>query len=381
MLQEIYESALKFLAPQILPETYRTAVREAIKLTQEDYGTIFLEQQGELHRVYSNVPPEYRIEPRKNGFTYRSFKTGRVLVISASVLKKHHPKLYKNKIRSLVLIPLVYHKKSIGILNLQAKKEKHFTQDHLTAMKVLGSLVSLGIQKNRLYNEAKVALRTRDLFISMAAHELRTPTTTIQGYLQMIKKRYAKKENIPGKWIDIISAETLRLSSLLHELLQVDHIKTGQFNYIWKDNSLREVTKRAITTAKINYPKHKIVFKDYLNGRRDILYSDFDKLLQSIVNLINNSAKFSPPKSQIKITLSYQKPYFKIAVSDQGRGIPKRDLPHVFEGFYKGGNSTKGGMGLGLFLAESIVQRHKGFISLNSKVGKGTVAEINLPAK
>lgn len=379
MLQNIYESTVKFLASQTLPETYKTAVLEAVRLTQANYGTIYLTQHGILHKVYTTVPPEYRTEPREHGLTYKAFHSGKLLVISNDKLNK--TQLLRNDIKSLVLIPLTYHNKPLGVLTLQAKKGKHFTEERLKILRLFGSLVSLTVQKNQLYNEARAALRTRDLFISMAAHELRTPTTTIQGYLQLIKRKLSKKERIPNKWIDIIAGETLRLNNLLHELLQVDQIKIGQFRYEWRDNSLKGIIKRAIATAEVNNPGYKIIFEDKLNGKKDILFSDFDKLLQSIVNLINNSAKFSPPDSRIKVMLSYENPYFKITIADQGRGIPKRDLPHVFEGFYKGRNSTKGGMGLGLFLAENIVQRHKGFISINSQLGKGTTAQINLPSR
>jgi signal transduction histidine kinase len=379
MFRRIYESVLKFLTSQTLPETYKTAVREAIKLSRSEYGTLYLAQSDTLQKVYTTVPLGLRTEPRKHGLTYKTFRSGKLLVLSGTQLQKTQLQKHTD-IKSLVLIPLAYHHKTLGVLTLQAKETGHFTKERLEILKLFGALVSLAVQKNQSYNEARAALRTRDLFISMAAHELRTPTTTIQGYIQMIKKKLVKKENVPNKWVGILASEALRLNNLLSELLQVDQIKTGQFRYEWKNNSLREIIRRAIATSQINHPYHRIVFEDKLNGAKDILLSDFDKLLQSIVNLINNSAKFSPSNSQIKILLSYQDPYFKIAVRDQGRGIPKRDLPHVFEGFYKGKNSTKGGMGLGLFLAEHIVQRHKGFIAITSRVGKGTTAEINLPS-
>lgn len=380
MLQEVYESALKFLAPQTLQETYFTAVKEAIRIMHADYGSIFLENNGSLNRVYTNVPRSARKEPRKEGYTYKSFKTGKSFVLTSKLLRETHPHLLANGIKSLVVIPITHHRKSIGVLTLKAKKNKHFTKERLDVLRLFGSLVSLAIQKNKLYNETKNALRTRDLFISMAAHELRTPVTTIQGYAQMMKKKYLKGEVPPKKWVDIVEAETVRLNNLLQELLKVEQVKTGQLKYHWKENSLREILTRAISLFRISHPNYRVVLEDKLK-KNDILYSDFDKLLQAITNLLHNSIKFSPPNPEITIVLSHDGSFYKIAVIDRGKGIPKRDLPHVFEGFYKGRDHTREGMGLGLFLTENIVQRHKGFISIDSKVGKGTTAEIRLPEK
>ncbi|OGH48589.1 MAG: hypothetical protein A3G66_03910 [Candidatus Levybacteria bacterium RIFCSPLOWO2_12_FULL_39_17] len=379
MLGKIYKSALKLFAAQTLEEIYKATVKEAIDLTQADYGSIFLGEKGVLHRVYTTAPLSTRTEPRSDGYAYKSFRTGQSFILSAKLLREIHPALLKNGIKSLVLIPIAYHKKTLGLLTLQSKKDKHFNNEKLNLLKLFGSLISLSIQNAKLYNETKTALKTRDLFISMAAHELRTPTTTIQGYVQMMKKKCLKGEALPQKWIDILETETIRLSKLLGELLRVEQIKTGQLKYHWQENSIREILARAMSNFKISHPKNRVVLQDQLNKKNDMLYSDFDKLLQAITNLLHNSVKFSPPQSEITITLSHDKSFYKISVIDRGRGIPKRDLPHVFEGFYKGRDHTREGMGLGLFLAENIIQRHKGFISIDSTVGKGTTCEIRLP--
>ncbi len=379
MLDKLYASALKFMAPQTLPETYATAVNEALKLAQADYGTIFLNQEGNLHRVYTNVPLIRRAHPRKDGYTQKAFKTGKTFVLTPKEFSVH-PTLIKNHVKSLVIIPLTHHKKSLGVLTLQAKENKHFTKARIETLRLFGSLVSLAIEKNQLYSETKNALKIRDLFISMAAHELRTPTTTIQGYAQLMKGKLDKKQPVPIKWVETLQAETRRLNNLLQELLQINQIKTGHFIYQIKENSIRQIVERAIAASKITHPNHKIKLEDRLNGRSDIILSDFDKILQAIINLINNAAKFSPPDAPITIRLSAEETYISISVRDRGKGIAKRDLPYIFDGFYKGRDNTKEGMGLGLYISESIIQRHRGIISLNSKVGKGTIAEIKLPA-
>lgn len=356
-------------------------MREALSLTQATEGTLYLLKRGALVSVYSSVNAKNRVIPRLDGYTYECLRTGKMRVVDTKMLKVTQPKVLESGMKSVVMIPLSHHKKNIGVLTLRSKKVRHFTLGRLDALKVFSSVISLAIQKNLLNTETMDALKTRDLFISMAAHELRTPTTTIKGYTEMMQRRILKKEPIPDKWVEILAAETLRLNNLLMELLQINQIKTGQFKYEMKNNSLRGVINRVIASIKMTHPDRKIVFDDQLEKHNDMLYSDFDKIMQSIINLVNNSIKFSPKTSTITIMLRHLEGHFKIAVKDEGKGIEKKDIPHIFEGFYKGQNNANGGMGLGLFLTEIFIQRHNGFISLKTKLGKGTIMEINLPSK
>ncbi len=380
MLRDIYDSTIKFLAPQSLQEVYTTALNEAMRLTQSNEGTVYLAKNGKLTRVYSSLTTNH-VQPRESGYSYECYHTGKTILVTTKMLRESHPQILKSGMKSVVMIPLAHHQKNIGVLTLRAKKERHFTKGRLETLRLFGSLVSLAIQKNQLYVETVNTLRNRDLFISMAAHELRTPITTILGYLQLMNKKYEKNEMPSKKWVETAYSESIRLKNLIYELLQIEQIKKGQLKYEWNNNSLREILERVVNSAQIANPNYKIVFEDKLNGENDILYSDYDKIIQAIINLINNSIKFSTRGSEIKVILSFHKPYFIISVADQGQGISKKDLPHVFEGFYKGKDNTKQGMGLGLFLTENIVQRHKGLITIESELGKGTQIDIKLPKR
>jgi len=377
--EEIYKSSLKLLEQLGPEETYEIILEEALRLIDGKVGSVMLERGGQLQRVYSNSEALRTVIPRKDGFMTRAFKSNKPQVIEANKVAVAHPQINRTKTSTDFLIPLSYKKKQIGLLTVLATGNKNTTKEKLETLKLFGPVATLAIMKANLYDETKKALLTRDLFISTAAHELRTPTTTIQGYIQMMIKKQERGESIPQKWVTILHAETIRLGNLLRELLQIEQIKTGQFKYNWKKNSLREIIKRALANAKVNHPEHKTVFEDKLTDKNDLFYSDFDKLLQAIYILVNNSAKFSPKGNKIVIGLSKNNNFFHIFVKDYGRGISKKDLPHIFEGFFKGRHNTKEGFGLGLFLAENIVQRHGGTITAKSILGKGTTVSINLP--
>ena len=98
-----------------------------------------------------------------------------------------------------------------------------------------------------------------------------------------------------------------------------------------------------------------------------------------LTNVLNNAAKFSPTTEKIKATLNYVNGNFVVKIQDKGTGISKDDLPHIFDEFYKGKGNYRSGMGLGLFLAKSIIDKHKGGIKVTSKKDKGTTVAINLP--
>lgn len=376
--EEIYKSSLKFLAPLTIEQTYKLIVEEAIKLVKAHYGSIFLFQEGELKRVYASEARLYQIKVRRKGTTYKTFKQRKAHVFDAKVLAKVHPEFKALGVESIISIPLTYRKQSLGVLSLQSDKKAHFTDKELNILKWFGSLATLAIRKTQLYDEVKRTLEARDLFISMAAHELRTPITTISGYSQLLYSKFAGSNVPEARWISDLTWETLRLTHLVNELLEVDHIKIGQFQYVFKECNLREIVRRAIADFRFTFPDYKVLIDDKLNGV-DTVIGDFNKLLQLTINLLDNAAKFSPSNSEIIIELKAKKPHLSLIIKDQGKGILKKDMPEIFEKFYRGSDHTREGMGLGLFLAKNIVKQHHGDIVVYSKEKKGTKVEVRLP--
>ncbi len=382
MLQKIHIASLKFMAPLSIKRTYKEIVNEAIDLMEADYGTVFLIRQNVIQRVYSTV--RRPIQPRKDGFTYKVFKTKKIKIVSLPEILKNHPEaklLYfspkKLKIKSVVLIPLSTRRKSMGVLSLQSKKSTNFHKTKLRGLRLFASMASLAIEKNLLYNQVKNSLETRDLFISTASHELRTPLTTIYGYSQWIEE-YVKKGKMPElKWAKIMIKESKRLNLLINELLRIEQIKIGNFQYNFKKTNLNEVIERATVSFNMEYRNHKL-FVERNVPKKSNVYGDFNKLMQVFINLLNNSAKFSPMGSAIRLSLSQTSRNYSIKIQDRGAGITKKDIPKIFKGFYKGSKS-KSGMGLGLFLAKNIIEEHEGKILIKSRLNQGTTVEIKLP--
>lgn len=379
ILEAIYRSALKFLSPLNPDETYKTILNEAIKLVKADSGAIHLYIQKEFKVVYASLEQFYTIAPRRKGHTFQAFVTKKPVISGIDDIKRAHKELRNLQIKSAIFIPLSNKNKSIGVLALNSGKEEYFSSRELEILKLFGSLASLAIVKSQLYDEVNKALGARDLLISMTAHELRTPITTISGYIQLLQSRLSGVNVMESRWIKELRWESQRLALLVNELLEVERIKAGQFLYHFRECSLRAILSQVLKDFGFNHPDHKIIQIDKVEKNDDRIIGDFDKLLRVINNLLDNAAKFSLPEQVITITLKPQLRNIILSIKDKGIGIPGKDMPYIFEKFYRIGNHSREGMGLGLFLAKSIISQHDGIISIKSKENTGTTVSIKLP--
>lgn len=377
-LGQIYKAGLKFLAPLSLRETNQHIAEEARKLCQADYGSIFLYQNGRLERAYTTHPNLRKVALRPKGFTYTSFKKRRPTIVDIKFKKNINPKIKEIGIKSDMLIPLFYRNKSIGVLSLLSKKSGCFTSEHLEASKLFSAMATLAIIQAQAYDEIRNALEERDLFIQTAAHELRTPLTTINGYIQMLHTKLSGADTSESRWINELLLEADRLNKLINELLTVGRIKAGILKYTFRECSLINIIKRAIHDVRFTYPNRQVVFDNKVEDKKDLVIGDFDKLIQAVINLLENAAKFSPPDSQIFIDLEPKYRNLSLKISDQGQGIAQKHLQRVFDRFYRATRNQEG-IGLGLYLAKNIIEHHRGTLKISSKINKGTTVEVKLP--
>jgi signal transduction histidine kinase len=379
-LENIYRSGLKFLIPLNLKQTYSTIIHEALRLVDADIGSIFLKIGNKLERVYASSPAMYKIYPRKQGNLYRVFKSKNPIVATYEQLSKDHPEMNKLNIRSNILVPLINQNKTIGVLTLLSSKKNIFTKEDVNVLRLYSPLASLAIRKTQSLDETKRALEVRDLFIAIAAHELRTPLTTLNGYVQLLASRFSKKKSLESRWIENLSHEASRLTHLIQDLLEVNRVQSGKLQYVWTDCSLLALIDKAIINFKFSYPDRQLIVKNSIKKGHDTVIADTNKILQVFNNALNNAGKFSPSETAVLINLTRDEKEFIVEITDRGPGISKENQKKVFQLFYKGNDNIKEGMGLGLYLAKSIIEAHKGKIEIASQEGQGTTVTIYIPA-
>lgn len=380
ILKRVHKASLKFLEPLELKETYRFIVKEAIRLVNAHYGSLVLEKNGSFQRVYSTMLVNLPI--RKRGNTYKAFTERKAFFIHNQESLEHSrafPYVIKLGIKSVIYIPLLYKKEAVGVLVLDSKNEEHFTKKELDILKLFGSLASLAIKKSQFYEETQKALELRDRFISLSSHELRTPLTVLDGYIQLLYKKFFNLDSVEARWVKNIYLESRRLTALVKELLEINRFKTGQSNFILRECSLNEIIDQSVKKFNILYNERKFILNNRLSSK-DLIIGDNDKLSYVFNSILQNAIKFSPNDSSITISLLERKDNFIIKIIDKGKGISKEDIKRVFEDFYKGKNTNEEkGMGVGLYLTKNIIDQHHGSIKVNSQLNRGTKVEVIFP--
>lgn len=378
-IEKVYQAGLRLLGSLDMDETYKVIVEEAIKLVNAKDGTILLMKNGELVRVYATNPVLFKIQPRQDGYNYRAYKAGEPTLVRIKQISKVHPEFRKFDIRSILIVPLTNKGKTIGVLSVHSKEQNTFSQNDLRIFKLFTPMASLAIRKNELYDEVNKALEARDLFIAMASHELRTPLTAVNGYINLIESAVKSQNNTLSRWVEALSIETQRLTLLVKELLEVNRLKLGSLlHYHFRVCHLVAIVQRAVSTFKFVFGNRQISLEIRVKDD-DKVIGDYDKLLQCLTNLLENAAKFSPENKRIHLGLKEKRKELVITVEDKGVGIKKEELTEVLKNFVRGSNTTKEGMGLGLYLVNDIIIHHQGDLKIKSKVGKGTKIEITLP--
>ncbi|HVZ58879.1 MAG TPA: GAF domain-containing sensor histidine kinase [Patescibacteria group bacterium] len=379
VLAQINTSALKFLSPLTTEETFKIVVSEAEKIMGGEYGTIVLEERGELHRVYADADFFATFQPKKRGLTYTTLEQNQPRILDVAQEKNLHKKILEQGIKTIIHIPLSYKEKRIGVLSIHTKNSLHVSDNDMHLYSLYGALASMAIRKTQLYAETKNALETRDLFISLASHELRTPLTSLNGYIHLLQNKLTKTNSIEKKWIDELAKESSRLTNLIKELLEINQVKQGQLHYDLREYELVDIISNAIARYRFINAERVIKFEVSEKSLHVKVIGDDAKLLQLITALLNNADKFSLIQFPIIVRLRTTTKQLIIEIEDKGYGIARQDLAHVFEGFYKGENYYTQGLGVGLLLAKYIVQFHHGTIGLISKKNKGTLARVILP--
>ncbi|HET9911691.1 MAG TPA: ATP-binding protein [Anaerolineales bacterium] len=219
----------------------------------------------------------------------------------------------------------------------------------------------------------------KSTFISIVSHELRTPVALIKGYASTLRRDDAKwdKHTISDS-LAVIEEEADRLSKMIDDLLDASRLQAGGLSLNRGDVSLPNLAKRVAEKLATQSGQHTIVtdFPDNF----PILLADETRIEQVLINLVSNALKYTP-KGEIRITGQVRPEQVIICVSDQGPGIEAKDLPHIFDRFYRSTNAVKQtkGAGLGLYLARAIVEAHGGRIWADPKPDSGARICFSLP--
>jgi len=235
-------------------------------------------------------------------------------------------------------------------------------------------------------HEMKMHEQRKDDFIKMASHELKTPVTSIKGYVQILLSMFddynKNNQQVSPQAIQVslttIDKQIIKLNRLMSELLDLSRIDSGKLELNMQNFDLDKLVNETIQDIQ-QITKHQIIIKTFSRCR---IFGDKDRMGQVFLNILTNAIKYSPQTDVIEVNIFQPSPdTVSVSVTDHGIGIDKKDQEKIFERFYRvEGKSelTYPGFGIGLFIASEIIHRHHGKISVDSEKGKGSVFTVTL---
>jgi signal transduction histidine kinase len=231
--------------------------------------------------------------------------------------------------------------------------------------------------------QAEEALRAREEFLSIAAHELKTPVTSLHGYSQLLARQFEQTGTIDpsqgARAVWHMNQQSERLKRLTEQLLDVSRLDAGKLALSPEETDLAALAAGVVDRARHAHPERVFVYRD---GADLSAMVDGLRLEQVLSNLLDNAMKFSGRDMPIEVTVEAGATgWIEIAVRDHGDGVPEGDRERIFERFYQAdGERHSGGMGIGLFVSRQTVEMHGGSIRCENADGGGSRFVVRIPA-
>jgi signal transduction histidine kinase len=291
-------------------------------------------------------------------------------------------------IHSLMVVPISLHGKIIGVLRIGSSKENFFTEDQLEFLSIIADELALIIEMVTLYdnlsktaNELAQSNSMKDEFLAAVSHELKTPLTTIKGFISVILSGEAGSLTPQQtKFLNITDQAVGRLNSLISDLLDLSRL-TGKVEMEFEEVLIEDLIRHSTSNLIFKAKEKNVKFRSKLDKNLKSVMADPKWLTRVIDNLLVNAIKFSNDGSEIKITVHNKGEALVVGVIDGGPGIAKDEQRLIFDKFYRGKNNSDKtpGTGLGLAISKSVVEKHGGKIWVESEMDNGAKFYFALP--
>lgn len=251
--------------------------------------------------------------------------------------------------------------------------------------KSVNSTVNLVVIFQDITERQKLESMQKD-FVANVSHELNTPLTTIKGYTETIldsEEILDDKETLK-RFLSVVDSEADRMSRIVKDLLQLSRLESQREKWHKSVQNIVSIASAVVLKNSINAKNKNQHLNSLFDPDAEILaYVDADKIEQVLLNILSNAIKYTEEKGRIDVDVIERNDNVYITVRDNGIGIAEKELPRLFERFYRvdkaRSRSMGSGTGLGLSIAKQIVEEHDGTISIESKEGKGTAVTVQLP--
>src|SRR3954470_12714276 len=372
VLQAVTDTALAHLA---LDDMLQAVLDHLVELLNVDTAVVLLMSDDDAtlvarasHGLEEEVRAGTRI-PVGAGFAGRIATTGRPVVLDdvaqANVL---NPILRQKGVRSLLGVPMRTRDRLVGVLHIGAFQPQRFHARDVELLSLVADRVAIAVDNARLFEaarraehdaaEAETAVRIRDEFLSVAAHELKTPLTAAKTAAQLLTRTFRGTQLTPTQTraLDTVEKQIGKLSRLATQLLDTVRLESGRLEMQFADVDIVDVVRSAAEQAQATADHHTFT----LDTPSELhIHGDALRLDQVLTNLFDNAVKFSPAGGPIEIGLKRFVTTAVVTVRDHGIGVPAEDRPRLFDQFYQA-HQDRSGLGLGLYISRHIIERHGG---------------------
>jgi PAS domain S-box-containing protein len=392
-IQAVTEAALSHLSLDQLLDALLDRIKSA--LDADTVAVLLLDEADQVLVAKAASGLEEEVErgvriPLGTGFAGRVASERRPIVLAdvehSEVL---NPVLREKGVRSLVGVPLLVDGRVLGVLHVGSLAPRSFTSADVEVLQIVADRVALAIDHARLYADATAAraeadvaaatVRARDEFISVAAHELKTPMTSAKAAAQLLQRTFERGGSLDAtqkRALEMVVTQIDKLAQLVSQLLETVRTQEGQLALQRLRTDLALLVRTAAAQTQATTTAHTVVVTapESLSAWIDPL-----RLEQVMANLLSNAVKFSPKGGRIDVEVTRPTgANVWISVRDHGLGVPQEHRLHLFERFYQA-HGDRSGMGLGLYIARRIVESHGGTIYAEFPDDGGTRIMMSLP--
>ena len=340
-------------------------------------------------------------EPRQDGLTYSVARNGtRIIVEDIS----SHP-LYTNVSYdkaawsgAIVGMPLKIGEQVVGVMNIGFSESRQFTPHELEVMELFALQAAIAIENARLYQQSQeYALqmemlrdhdrhyyeelqRTRDRFVEMASHDIRSPINSIRGFAKLLKREH-KLDPAGEEYIDIIVRGADQILVLVKDILDVARLETGMALAL-QPVDLNQLLVEYVKSFELMAMEKNVQLNLFLPIQPIEPIIDGGRFGQVIANLVSNAIKYTPSGGRVDVEVEAAGESAIFRVRDTGLGIPPEAMPNLFEKFYRvqsQAHMAQEGTGLGLSIVKTIVEQHNGTVLVHSTPGQGSIFTVTIP--
>lgn len=390
MQAELIQAAASF-AHQATPQmVLREAMERGLGVLEADTAALWQvnSQREELLLEAFHAPGEETVDlPKTVSYAghqtaARSIVSGRAEVADYGVtdeghLQPHDALAWQLGMRSILAVPLRSQRLGLWILTFGARQSRAFTAPEQRGAEILMEMAAVAHERASLIEDLRSAIRVREEFLNLAAHELKTPLTTLVGYTQLLLRQEGYSEETM-RLFRTIKAQGDRVGRLGQSILDVSQIQSGDLGLRRSVFDLRELAEAAVRQMQSGTTRHQLSVE---GPGAVFVEADHDRIQTVLLNLLDNAIKYSPLGGPVEVCVTSAGGEACVHVRDHGLGIPQEHQERLFQAFYQVAPmvSPTSGLGLGLYISREIVVRHGGRIWFETEPGKGSTFAFSLP--